>query len=266
MRFARLRLYLLVAASLVVASCGGGAGGGATTPPSSPPTTDAIAPSVPSNVAASAVSSTSATLTWSAATDNSGGSGLRGYRVLRDGVQIADNITATTYTDTTLSPSTRYSYTVRSVDNAGNVSADSVANAITSSPPLAGLDARPANATCLAPDEPVTSTGIGFERLFANAPRPVILGGLQRPGDASTWYIYEKFGLVYAFSTTGDGSDARVVADLQSRINEVAEGGLLGMAFDPHTRLTDSYISPTPQVPVRCRACWLEVRSAAMET
>ncbi len=90
------------------------------------PSADTTAPSVPPNLTAVAQSSSAIALAWQASTDNAGGSGLGGYRVLRGGVQIQQLPAGTlAYTDIGLTASTLYSYTVRAYDNAGNESADS---------------------------------------------------------------------------------------------------------------------------------------------
>jgi chitodextrinase len=91
--------------------------------PLSVTTPDTIAPTTPTGLSATAVSATQINLAWSASTD-SGGSGLAGYRIYRAGSQIGTS-TTTAYSDTTVSPSTAYTYTVAAYDNAGNVSAAS---------------------------------------------------------------------------------------------------------------------------------------------
>ena len=90
-----------------------------------PPTPDTTAPTVPTNLQATALSSSRIDLTWTASTD-AGGSGLSGYRIFRDGgaTPIA-TVTTTSYSDTGLAASTLYTYTVRAVDGATNVSANS---------------------------------------------------------------------------------------------------------------------------------------------
>ena len=80
---------------------------------------DTTAPSTPANLAASAVSSSQINLTWTASTDNVG---VTGYQVFRNGTQVGSPST-NSYNDTGLTASTAYSYTVKAVDAAGNVSA-----------------------------------------------------------------------------------------------------------------------------------------------
>ncbi|WP_327708803.1 glycoside hydrolase family 18 chitinase [Streptomyces sp. NBC_00464] len=72
------------------------------------------APSAPGTPTASAITDTSAKLSWSAATDDNG---IKNYDVLRDGAVVA-TVTGTTYTNTGLAAGTDYSYTVRARDTA----------------------------------------------------------------------------------------------------------------------------------------------------
>ena len=82
---------------------------------------DSTPPSVPTNVRATGQSSSSIKVTWTASTDNVG---VTGYKVFRNGVQVVATA-STSYTDTGLSPSTTYSYTVSAYDAVGNNSAQS---------------------------------------------------------------------------------------------------------------------------------------------
>src|SRR3989344_5748408 len=93
---------------------------------------DTQAPTTPTNLSATAQSSSQINLAWTASTDNVG---VTGYRVYRGGTQVASPST-TSYSDTSLSPSTTYSYTVAAVDGAGNISSQSTsAQATTQAPP-----------------------------------------------------------------------------------------------------------------------------------
>jgi surface antigen len=78
---------------------------------------DYTAPDRPSPVSARRVDR-GATLTWQRPADDTG---VTGYRVLRDGVPLAET-TTTTYTDRLASPGQTYTYTVTARDAAGNVS------------------------------------------------------------------------------------------------------------------------------------------------
>lgn len=88
-------------------------------------TLDITAPSVPLNLTATAISVSQINLAWSASTDT-GGSGLKGYNVYRNG-SLAASPTVALLNDTGLLSGTNYSYRVSAVDNAGNESAQSTA-------------------------------------------------------------------------------------------------------------------------------------------
>ncbi|MDG6101877.1 fibronectin type III domain-containing protein [Dactylosporangium aurantiacum] len=96
---------------------------------------DCTAPSAPGGVSASGVTNTSVSLSWSPSTDNVG---VTGYEVFRGGVLVGAP-TGTSYTDTGLTASTAYSYTVKARDAAGNRSPASNAVSVTTSAAPAGL-------------------------------------------------------------------------------------------------------------------------------
>jgi len=98
-----------------------------------PPPTDTTAPSVPTGLVAGTATSTSATISWTASTDNAGGSGVAGYDVYRGTTKVGSS-TTTSFTETGLTASTAYAYTVRARDVAGNVSASSAAVTVTTLP------------------------------------------------------------------------------------------------------------------------------------
>lgn len=88
---------------------------------------DTQAPSVPTGLAASNLTTTGVTLTWNASTDNVG---VTGYRVFQGAAQVGTPA-ATTFAVAGLAASTTYSFTVRAVDAAGNVSSASSALGVT---------------------------------------------------------------------------------------------------------------------------------------
>ena len=197
---------------------------------------DTTAPTVPQNLMATAVSPTQVNLTWAASTD-SGGAGLAGYRVLRGGVQIATTA-ATNYIDTGRTPSTTYAYTVRAYDNAtpANVSADSlVANVTTPAVVVVGgLDTRPSNTTCLAGARPSGSDTASVQRVFPALSFSSPILALQAPGDASRWFVVQQGGSVRKFSSTVGTSTTASFIDITPRVASGGELGLLGMAFHPN--------------------------------
>ncbi|MCS4302598.1 reprolysin-like metallopeptidase [Chryseobacterium sp. BIGb0232] len=83
-------------------------------------TPDTVAPTAPT-LAASGTTSTSTNLSWSGATDNVG---VTGYDVYM-GASLIGSTASTTYTVTSLTPSTPYSFSVKAKDAAGNASSSS---------------------------------------------------------------------------------------------------------------------------------------------
>lgn len=83
--------------------------------------TDTTAPTIPTNLAATAASATQVNLTWAASTDDTG---VTGYDIYRDGAKIGTSPT-TSHSDTGLTASTSYSYTIAAHDAAGNISGQS---------------------------------------------------------------------------------------------------------------------------------------------
>ena len=82
---------------------------------------DTEAPMAPSSLTASNITSTTATLSWSASTDNIG---VTGYNVYQSSTNIG-TVTGTTANITGLTANTAYSFSVTAIDAAGNESAAS---------------------------------------------------------------------------------------------------------------------------------------------
>jgi hypothetical protein len=144
---------------------------------------DTTAPTVPKNLAGTPTATPTVVLTWTASTDI-GGVGIGGYRIFRDGVQIADNAgTATTFTDTNatgLIGSTTYQYTIAAYDLVKNASAQSSPISVTtpvvseSIPPAVptGLKVIPTgmNTTTLTwnPTTDLGGSGLAGYKLYRN--------------------------------------------------------------------------------------------------
>jgi len=92
-------------------------------------TADTQAPTAPTNLASSNVTTSSCSLSWTASTDNVG---VTGYDVYRNGTLLAST-TSTSYSVTGLSASTTYSFYVKAKDAAGNVSSASSTLSVTTS-------------------------------------------------------------------------------------------------------------------------------------
>ncbi len=100
--------------------------------------------------------------------------------------------------------------------------------------PTIGLDARPGNSTCIAPDRATGNATLGTQRAFPNLTfeQPIFM--LQAPGDASRWFVVERGGVVRVFDNDEAVADSSVFVDIDARVNSAcSECGLLGMAFHP---------------------------------
>ncbi|MBY8879422.1 cellulose binding domain-containing protein [Streptomyces sp. PLK6-54] len=126
------------------ASTGGNSGG------------DTQAPTVPGGLTVTGTTASSASLSWSPASDNVG---VTGYNVYRGG-QLAGSATGTSFTDTGLSASTAYTYTVAARDAAGNVSAPSAA--VTATTASSGGGNPPPGGGCSAAYAVSNDWGSGF--------------------------------------------------------------------------------------------------------
>jgi chitodextrinase len=82
---------------------------------------DQTAPSIPTGLTAGTRTATSIALSWSSSSDNVG---VTGYNIYRGGTKIGSTA-GVSYTDTGLSPSNNYSYTVTAYDAVPNTSSPS---------------------------------------------------------------------------------------------------------------------------------------------
>jgi chitodextrinase len=102
-----------------------------------PPPPDGEAPTTPGNFRSTGATTTSVSLAWNAATDNTG---VTGYGVYRNG-NLVSSPTGLTATVSGLSCGTSYTFGVDAVDAAGNRSPQaSVSASTTSCPPAGGAD------------------------------------------------------------------------------------------------------------------------------
>jgi chitodextrinase len=152
-------------------------------------TPDTIAPSVPMNLQLNSPNSNTVNLSWSASTDT-GGSGLAGYQVFRNG-SFFDTTAVTNYTDLTVVGSTQYTYTVRAYDNASNFSPQSGAQTITTG------DTLPPNAPTNA-----VATAVSDTRIDVSA-----FGVLDNGGSGVAGYRLYRSGVLVATATVPSFSD-----------------------------------------------------------
>ncbi|MGD8572716.1 MAG: PQQ-dependent sugar dehydrogenase, partial [Gammaproteobacteria bacterium] len=76
---------------------------------------------------------------------------------------------------------------------------------------------------------------VRYERVFPKLSFSNPTRLLQQPGDSSHWYLLEKSGKIFVFDNDPAVTRKQVFLDISDdRVDESFEGGLLGMAFDPH--------------------------------
>jgi chitodextrinase len=91
--------------------------------------TDTTPPTTPGGASTTVTGPTTASLAWTASSDDVG---VAGYRILRGGTAVASvPVTSTSYVDAELNPATAYTYQVAAVDTAGNTSAPTTAATVT---------------------------------------------------------------------------------------------------------------------------------------
>ncbi|CAM3981207.1 MULTISPECIES: VPS10 domain-containing protein [Flavobacterium] len=170
---------------------------------------DTVAPTAPTNLAASGTTGTSTNLSWSASNDNVGVSGYDVYR----GTTLIGTASGTTYSATGLTAATNYSFYVKAKDAAGNVSsASNTVNVTTSSTTITYCGSNGQNGTEEYIGKVVfgsinnTSTGTaGYENFTSNSTNitrgstytititPVWPGSIYPEGYA-VWIDYNKDG------------------------------------------------------------------------
>ncbi|MBI3804674.1 MAG: fibronectin type III domain-containing protein [Nitrospirae bacterium] len=102
---------------------------------------EAVSPSVPASLTATAVSPSQINLSWNAPAD---AGGIQSYSIYRGGSLIGTS-SVPRYADTGLSANTTYSYTVAAIDGAGNLSAQSAPSSATTPLPPPTISGVAAN-------------------------------------------------------------------------------------------------------------------------
>ncbi|MBV1856338.1 endo alpha-1,4 polygalactosaminidase [Catellatospora tritici] len=169
---------------------------------------DTTAPSAPSGLVVTGVSTSSVSLSWTASTDNVA---VTGYQIHIDGATTpATTVTGLTATLTGLTPATTYTFTVKAKDAAGNTSAASTGATGTTSAASGGT-------TTLTPASLTTSAGqLGSGQSVTN------LTVQDQSGTQDTWTKYIEFMGAYSgylgYTVPGGVSPSSVSA-IQLKIN-----------------------------------------------
>lgn len=97
-----------------------------------------------------------------------------------------------------------------------------------------GLDQRPANPSCVAPDRPQSSYAAELVRVYPNVSFaiPTWIGTV--PSVPDTWFVAEQAGRIVRFDDNAGVASSQVVLDIRAEVsNPSNEEGLLGVAFHP---------------------------------
>ena len=99
-----------------------------------------------------------------------------------------------------------------------------------------GLESRPSNQSCIAPEQgPLSSPTLALEPAFPNLPdMGAVVAIRQAPGDSSSWYAVLQDGRVMVFDNSKNVSSSTEFINIQSQVVYSGEQGLLGMAFHPN--------------------------------
>ena len=224
---------------------------------------DVVAPSVPTNLIGSAPSSSRVNLSWTASSDNKA---VAGYKVYRNGgaTPIA-TVSGTSYSNTGLSASTTYSYTVAAFDATGNHSAKSspAAEVTTQAPDTAppsvptGLAGTAVSATRIdltwsASSDNIAVAGYRVYRDGGSTPIATVTGtSYSNTGlAANTAYSYT----VAAFDASGNASEQSLPAgpittDMPDTESPSTPTGLSGTAVSS-TRIDLNWSESTDNIGV----------------
>ena len=150
---------------------------------------DTTVPSVPTNLVASVVSSSQINLSWGASTDNVG---VSGYKIFRGGTQVGTS-TSAAYSNSGLTASTAYSYTVSASDAAGNHSAQSTSVSATTSAAGSSFDFSLSNSGNLTVQAGASATDTISATLSSGShSRPVALSASGMPAGATASFATSK--------------------------------------------------------------------------
>lgn len=113
-----------------------------------------------------------------------------------------------------------------------------------------GLDERPENLTCIAPDRPPASTSITLQSVLNLGSDPLRppLKMVQPPGDPTRWFLLMRGGVVYELQNGDTFIQTGTFLDITDRVvltfeEGPAEFGLLGIAVHPEfAQNTEVYV------------------------
>jgi len=172
-----------------------------------PPPSDTQPPTAPTNLSASAPSSTQVNLSWGASSDDIG---VTGYEIFRNGA-LMPTVTGTSYVDTTVGAAQTYTYQVRALDAAGNRSSFSNAATVTT-PGATGattLTFTPTDDASVYSDSPSSNYGSLSTLEADNSPVKNFLMKFTVTGVGFKQVLDAKLRLYCVNSSSGSGGEFR---------------------------------------------------------
>jgi len=216
--------------------------------------TDSSSPTTPTNLTATAQSSSQINLSWTASTDNVG---VTGYKVFRNGAQVG-TAPNTSYSDTGLTQNTTYAYTVAAVDAAGNTSSQSaVASATTLILPA---DTTPPTASLTAPSD--GSTVFGTVAASAKASDNVAVQKVEFYIDTSNTAASSDTSSPYTYNwdttTVADGAHSISVkaTDTNGNISTLSTSNVTVQNTDVVAPSVPANLTATPSSPTKVDLSW----------
>src|SRR5688572_2954815 len=100
-------------------------------------------------------------------------------------------------------------------------------------PPISGLDSRPSNTACLAPERDIVTANVAVPAAFPALAFSEPVAMLQAPRDASRWFVVEQGGRIRAFANDDAVAATSDFLDLAARVHHAGEAGLVGLVFHP---------------------------------
>ena len=225
MRLAEARLPVWIALAFSLSACGGGGGGDGGNPP------PVNRPPVASFLAAPSSGSEPLTVQFDATASSDPDGSITSYAWnFGDGTGTASGATTSH-----VFQSGTYTVTLTVTDNDG-ASASTTRTVTVAAATVSGLDRRPSNTTCLAPERATGNSSVSTPRAFPNLTFLEPVAMLQAPGDSSRWFVVEQEGVIRVFDNVSNVATSSVFLDIQSRVYKISqsEAGLLGLAFHPN--------------------------------
>ncbi|MBB6670741.1 fibronectin type III domain-containing protein [Cohnella nanjingensis] len=188
-------------------------------------------PTAPAGLTLASKTDTSATLSWTAATDNVG---VSVYDIYRDGA-LAQSVgsPATSAEVLGLSPNTTYLFTVKAKDGAGNVSVPSNELSVTTNPSAGGLPA------------PFGDRDIGSVGIAGSAVYDATTGKFTvRASGGDIWGTEDAFRFVYR-PWTGYGQIVARVASVQNAAEWTKAGVMIRGSLDKQSPYAMMAMTPT---------------------